>query len=135
MRAHVLQHVPFEDVGSIGFWLEDRGAQVTYTRFLAGDPLPSIDAVDMLIALGGPMSVNDETEFPWLKGEKQAVRDAIARDIPVLGVCLGAQIIAGALGARVYPNSAREIGWFPIQGTEAPCGSPRATDARIRRFG
>ena len=115
MRVHVFQHVPFEDLGSIRDWLNDRGAEIRYTRFFAGDPLPVLEETDMLIAMGGPMSVNDELALPWLKAEKQAVRDAIAMEVPVLGVCLGAQLIASALGARVYPNPVKEIGWFPIQ--------------------
>lgn len=115
-----MQHVPFEDLGSIRFWLDERGAEVSYTRCFAGDTIPSLAGFDMLIALGGPMSVNDEESLPWLKDEKLAIRDAIARDIPILGVCLGAQLIASALGARVYRNDLKEIGWFPIQ---APAGS------------
>ena len=116
MRVHVFQHVPFEDLGSIRGELTDRGAEIGYTRFFAGDPLPMLEEIDMLIAMGGPMSVNDELDLPWLRAEKQAVRDAIAMEVPVLGVCLGAQLIASALGARVYPNPVKEIGWFPIQG-------------------
>lgn len=116
MRVHVFQHVPFEDLGSIRGWLDDRGAEVRYTRFYAGDPVPGLDEIDMVIAMGGPMSVNDEATLPWLIPEKQAVREAIAMGIPVLGVCLGAQLIASALGARVYPNAVKEIGWFPIEG-------------------
>ena len=116
MKVHVFQHAPFEDLGSIRFWLDQRSAEISYTRFFAGDSIPVLDGLDMLIAMGGPMSVNDEAELPWLKAEKRAVRDAIARDIPVLGICLGAQLIASALGARVYRNRVKEIGWFPIQG-------------------
>jgi GMP synthase-like glutamine amidotransferase len=116
MRVHVFQHVPFEDLGSIRGWLTDRGAEIGYTRFFADDPLPVLEEIDMLIAMGGPMSVNDELDLPWLRAEKQAVRDAIAMEVPVLGVCLGAQLIASALGARVYPNPVKEIGWFPVQG-------------------
>jgi GMP synthase-like glutamine amidotransferase len=120
VRVHVFQHVPFEGLGSIGAWLDERGARVSRTRFFAGDRLPPVDGVDMLVAMGGPMSVNDEAEFPWLRAEKQVIREAIARQIPVLGVCLGAQLVADALGARVYPNAVKEIGWFPIEGVAAP---------------
>lgn len=116
MNVHVLQHAPFEDLGSIRFWLDQRGAQITYTRCFAGDPVPARAGFDMLIALGGPMSVNDEAGHQWLKDEKVLVRDAIAGRIPVLGVCLGAQLIASALGARVYRNPVTEIGWYPIRG-------------------
>lgn len=115
MKVHVFQHAPFEGLGSIGFWLDARGAEVSYTRCFAGDPIPALAGFDMVIAMGGPMSVNDEEDLPWLKDEKLAIRDAIARDIPVLGVCLGAQLIACALGARVYRNALKEIGWFPIR--------------------
>jgi GMP synthase-like glutamine amidotransferase len=115
MKVHVFQHAPFEDLGSIRFWLDERGAEVSYTRCFAGDPVPALAGFDMVIAMGGPMSVNDEGDLPWLKDEKLAVRDAIARDIPVLGVCLGAQLIASALGAKVYRNAVKEIGWFPIR--------------------
>lgn len=123
MKVRVFQHAPFEDLGSIRCWLNERGAEVSYTRFFAGDSAPALGDVDMLIAMGGPMSVNDEADWPWLKEEKLAVREAIARDIPVLGVCLGAQLIAGALGARVYPNAVKEIGWFPIQALPHPGSS------------
>jgi GMP synthase-like glutamine amidotransferase len=66
--------------------------------------------------MGGPMSVNDERDFPWLLPEKQFIRDAIHSGTPVLGICLGAQLIASVMGARVYQNRVKEIGWFPVQG-------------------
>jgi GMP synthase-like glutamine amidotransferase len=96
--------------------LNRRGADIRHTRFYADDRLPALDEIDLLIAMGGPMSVNDEADLPWLRAEKEALRRVIDMEVPVLGVCLGAQLIASALGARVYPNPVKEIGWFPIQG-------------------
>ena len=119
MKAQVFQHVPFEDLGSIRPWLDERGAEIAYTRFFAGESPPPLDGIDLLIVLGGPMSVNDEAELPWLVDEKQAVRDAVARGVPLLGLCLGAQMLASALGARVYRNAHKEIGWLPIQAVHA----------------
>jgi GMP synthase-like glutamine amidotransferase len=123
VKAHVLQHVPFEGLGSIAPRLEAQRAQVTYTRFFEKPLLPPLDTIDMIIAMGGPMSVNDENELPWLKPEKQFIRDAVVRGIPMIGVCLGAQLIASAMGARVYRNSVKEIGWFPIQSVPTPEGN------------
>lgn len=117
MKVHVLQHVPFEGIGSMASWLSERDAGVTYTRFYESSALPDPKGLDMVIAMGGPMSVNDEAALPWLKAEKLFVRDAVQFGLPVVGVCLGAQLIAGALGARVYPNREREIGWFGIEAT------------------
>jgi GMP synthase-like glutamine amidotransferase len=87
--------------------------------------LPTVNDVDLLIVMGGPMSVNDESIHPWLKDEKRFIKEAIARGKPVLGVCLGAQLIASAMGTRVYPNAEKEIGWFPIHRVH----TPRARDA------
>jgi GMP synthase-like glutamine amidotransferase len=79
--------------------------------------LPDLADLDLIIAMGGPMSVNDEVEFPWLKEEKRFVADAIHGGKAVLGICLGAQLIANALGARVYPGPHKEIGWLEIEST------------------
>jgi GMP synthase-like glutamine amidotransferase len=120
MNVHVLKHVPFEDIGSMASWLDARGAVLSYTRFFEDPTLPRIKGLDLIVAMGGPMSVNDESDLAWLRPEKEFVRDAVARGIPVLGVCLGAQLIASALGSRVYRNPQKEIGWFQIDATPAP---------------
>ena len=117
MRAHYFQHFPCEGLGSIEPWLEARGYEITNTQFHQADSrLPSLDGIDLVIALGGPMSVNDEKEWPWLVEEKKFIRRAIESGRSVLGICLGSQLIASALGARVVPHHVKEIGWFPIQG-------------------
>jgi GMP synthase-like glutamine amidotransferase len=116
MNIHVFQHVPFEGLGSISRWADGRGAQVRTTRFYDDPTIPALDDINLLIAMGGPMSVNDEAALPWLIAEKQCIRDAVARGIPTLGVCLGAQLIASALGAKVYRQADKEIGWLPIAG-------------------
>ena len=115
MRVHYLQHVPFEGLGSIEGWLKSRRAVISVSRLYENAPLPKPDAFDWLIAMGGPMSVNDEQVYPWLHPEKRLIADAIARDMVVLGICLGAQLIASALGSSVYRNKEREIGWVPIE--------------------
>jgi GMP synthase-like glutamine amidotransferase len=126
MNVRVLQHVPFEGLGSIEAWLGARPARVEYTRFYRSPVLPDLRAVDLVIAMGGPMSVNDEREHPWLKPEKAFLKEAVGRGLPVLGVCLGAQMIASALGARVCANACKEIGWFPVRAV--------STDADVFRF-
>jgi GMP synthase-like glutamine amidotransferase len=116
MRAHVFEHVSFEGPGSISHWLKDAGYEITYTRFLNSADLPALESIDLLVVMGGPMSVNDEDQYPWLAWEKKFICEMIRLGKPVLGICLGAQLIASAAGARVYPNPAKEIGWFPVQG-------------------
>ncbi|MBE9175224.1 gamma-glutamyl-gamma-aminobutyrate hydrolase family protein [Synechocystis salina LEGE 06155] len=121
MQAHFFQHVPFENLGAIEPWLTTKGYTIVHTSFFEQSSLPTfppLAAIDLLIILGGPMSVNDEAEYPWLVQEKAFLRQAIAAGKPILGICLGAQLIANALGARVYPNAVKEIGWFPIMGQQ-----------------
>jgi GMP synthase-like glutamine amidotransferase len=120
LRVHVLQHVPFEGLGSVRPWLESHAATITTTAFFAAPVLPALEEIDLLVALGGPMSVNDEDRLPWLRHEKRLVREAIEAERPVLGICLGAQLMASALGARVYPGIHKEIGWFPVDACRSP---------------
>jgi GMP synthase-like glutamine amidotransferase len=115
MRIHWFQHVPFEDLGSISQWLLQRDHTLHPHQMFNAVTLPDIAAVYALIVMGGPMSVNDTAQLPWLAAEKQFIRQMLAAGKPVLGICLGAQLIASALGAKVYPKAAKEIGWWPLQ--------------------
>jgi len=117
LRAHVLQHAPFESPANLAVWLRVRGAAVATTRLWAGDPLPAPEAFDWLLVMGGAMNADEEARFPWLADEKRAIERAIAARKHVLGVCLGSQLIARVLGARVTRNRCPEIGWFPIERT------------------
>jgi GMP synthase (glutamine-hydrolysing) len=107
--------VAFEGPGNIEHWISKNNHRLTITRFFAGDPLPRLEDVDGLLVMGGPMGANDEALYPWMVQEKQFIRLAIAKGIKVLGICLGAQMIASALGARVFRNAQKEIGWFPLR--------------------
>jgi GMP synthase-like glutamine amidotransferase len=114
MRAHCFQHEPFEGLAALEPWFLSKGFKITYTKFFESEEIPSADDIDFLIIMGGGMSVNDEKDFLWLIKEKAFVREFINTGKPVIGICLGSQMIAAALGARVYRNSEKEIGWFPI---------------------
>jgi GMP synthase-like glutamine amidotransferase len=114
MKLHWLQHVPFEGLGIIETWAEDHGAEISCTRLYAAEPIPHPERFDWLVVMGGPMGIYDYDEHPWLIPEKELIRDAIASGKTVLGICLGAQLIADVLGAGVYPGPHKEIGWHPI---------------------
>ena len=118
LRVHLFQHVLFEGLGCIEKWIETKNHTLTKTRFFEKEPLPPLDEIDWLIVMGGPMGVYDEDKFPWLRKEKAFIKTAIQSGKKVLGICLGAQLIAETLGAKVYPNNKKEIGWFPVSQTE-----------------
>lgn len=124
-RWHFIQHVPFEGPAYLEQWVTQRGAVVATTR-IGEQSSPHLDAFDVLVLLGGPMGVHDVTTHTWLTDEKQLIRAALAAQKRVLGICLGAQLIAEALGAAVKRAREKEIGWFPVQRSSAA----RATDAR-----
>ncbi len=113
-QAHVLLHVPFEQPGIIKTWLDKKGIAVGFVELFNGDPLPSVDKTEILFVMGGPMSANDDLLFPWLTEEKRFIREVCTAGKPMLGICLGAQLIAAAFGADVHPNNYREIGWYPV---------------------
>jgi GMP synthase (glutamine-hydrolysing) len=111
----VFQHDPFEDLGVFAEVLEKEGRSCRVIRLFHGEmPAEDWERIRALIILGGPMSANDEEQYPFLRWEKRIIRAAIDEAVPTLGVCLGAQLIAATLGAAVYPGPIREFGWYPI---------------------
>ena len=118
-RVHYLQHVNFEGPGYIRTWLEQQGHTFNGTHlFESGAVLPSPDDFDALVVMGGPMGVYDDHEYSWLRKEKALIEDSIHADKKVLGICLGAQLLAVCLGAFVHTAPNKEIGWFPVKPTD-----------------
>jgi len=115
LRIHYFQHVAFEGPGSIEEWALLSGHSLTSTRFFESTKLPEISDIDWLIIMGGPMSVYDEEQFPWITDEIQFIRRVVDSGKKVIGICLGSQLISIALGAKVYKNKEKEIGWFDIE--------------------
>jgi GMP synthase-like glutamine amidotransferase len=117
MRVLAFRHVPFEHLGLIADSLREHAIQCEYVDLPENPRLPAVEEADGLIFMGGPMSVNDD--LPYIRQELRLIDEAVARGKPVLGVCLGSQLIAKALGGRVYRNPVKEIGWYPVRFTEA----------------
>ncbi|MBN2545781.1 MAG: type 1 glutamine amidotransferase [Spirochaetes bacterium] len=114
MKLHYLQHVEFENLSGIQKWADKRKIKISYTKFYQSHEFPDINNIDLLIILGGPMSVNEDRKYKWLKEEKKYIEKAIQNNKKVFGICLGAQLIADVLGSRAYKNKYKEIGWFPV---------------------
>lgn len=125
MKLLVLQHVAHELLGTLNPLLKRAGFRIRYVNFARHpDAQPSLDGYDGLIVLGGPMSVNDAPRLPHLTTELHLIEDALRREIPVLGICLGAQLIAKTLGANVYRNPEKEIGWYDVSPTDHAGSDP-----------
>lgn len=120
-----IRHLAFEDLGTLGALCAERGLAVRYADAGTAD-FASIDALedDLVVVLGGPIGAGDDADYPFLADEARLVEKRLQAGRPVLGICLGAQIIARALGARVYPATAKEIGWAPVALSEAGLQSP-----------
>lgn len=115
MKVTVLQHVPFEGPGAIEAWAKGKGASVDVIHLYKGDRLPLIEKVDLVAVMGGPMSVHDDRQYKWMKKEKYWLSSIMGLNVPVLGICLGAQLIAECLGGKVVTGPEKEIGWFPVK--------------------
>jgi GMP synthase-like glutamine amidotransferase len=128
MRIHYLQHVPFENPGSILDWARENGYPVTDTQIYRDSRLPAQDEFDWLVVMGGPMNIYEDEKYPWLTFEKQFIRNAIAGGKVVIGLCLGGQLIADAIGGKVTRNPQVEIGWLPVALTEQAHAMPLFSD-------
>ena len=115
MRIHSLEHAPFEGPGRIATWAGERGHTLSRTALYDGEMPPAPDAFDLLVIMGGPMSIHEHRNFPWLPMEKEFLKMAIVARKPILGICLGAQLLADVLGGKVFQNPVKEIGWFPVR--------------------
>lgn len=124
MRIHYLQHVPFENPGSILKWANENECIVTGTHVYNNEKLPELSEFDWLVVMGGPMNIYEDDKYPWLISEKELIKKAIETNKVVLGICLGSQLIADVIGGKVVQNKQKEIGWFPILFNEAGKESP-----------
>jgi len=118
MRLHVLQHVPFEGPAAIAEWALERDHAVSQSLAFT-EEYPPIADVDFLVVMGGPMDADDHEKNPWLVAEKRYIAEAIDAGLLVVGICLGAQIIAEVAGGKVKRNAWPEIGWFPVRRTDS----------------
>lgn len=117
-KVVALRHIEIEGVGTLGDLLQKRGIPLRYVETsVPGAALPDLAEMRGLVVLGGPMGVYEADKYPYLADEMRLIKNAIEAGLPVLGICLGAQLIAGALGARVYKGPAPEVGWAPIYPT------------------
>jgi GMP synthase-like glutamine amidotransferase len=114
MKIAALFHVSFEKLGYIEDWILRKGHQLTEFHLYHGPQLPQIEDFDLLIVMGGSMSIREESLFPWLRAEKDLIKTWIGSGKAIFGICLGAQLLAEALGSNVFRGKNKEIGWFPI---------------------
>jgi GMP synthase-like glutamine amidotransferase len=129
MSVLICKNISAEGPGTIEDFLKTKGIPYTVVDLSKGEKIPDAEAFDTLIMMGGPMSVNENDIYPYIKEEEELVRDFIFKDKRILGICLGAQIMAKALGARVYKGKQKEIGWYDIELT-----SEGIADALMRRL-
>jgi GMP synthase-like glutamine amidotransferase len=124
MRVLVLQHIACEPPGVFEDVLRERGAELVRVELDEGERPPPLASVDAVVAMGGPMSVNDERDHPWLGEEKRLIAEAVRGGVPFFGACLGVQLLASSLGASVYAGHTPEVGVLPVYATEATATDP-----------
>lgn len=118
MKIQYLQHAPFEGLGYIETWIKENHHSLSHTYFFEHEfQLPKTDDLDLLIIMGGPMGVHDEDKYAWLKEEKIFIKKCIREQKKILGVCLGAQLLANCLGSKISIAPHKEIGWYPVSPT------------------
>jgi GMP synthase-like glutamine amidotransferase len=127
MRIHCLQHLKNDTLGNIGTWIAEKGYRLTKTLLYENSFFPAPEEFDLLLIMGGDMSVYQEDEYSWLKPEKEFVKKTIEAGKPVLGSCFGAQMIADVLGGKVTENRYKEIGWYTVRSIEGK--SPREIES------
>jgi GMP synthase-like glutamine amidotransferase len=118
VRIHCLQHLKNDTLGNIGTWIARKGHKLTKTMPFEDSHFPDPDEFDLLLIMGGTMSVYQEEEYSWLKPEKKFVRKVLESGKPVLGSCFGGQMIADVLGGKVTRNQYKEIGWHKVRSVE-----------------
>lgn len=133
VRLHALIHGPTDGPGKIADWATARGRPLATTRLYAGEALPELATFDLLVIMGGGLNIYQHRDYPWLVPEKRFIGEAIERGKCALGVCLGAQLIADVLGAKVVQNAEKEIGWFPVR-TVSHCGAFAALPEQMTVF-
>jgi GMP synthase-like glutamine amidotransferase len=114
MKFTIFQHVPYESPGHILEWIKKNGHSIGFVNFYDHPALPEIKNTDALIVMGGPMNIHDDEEYSFLADERNFLKQFILSGKKVLGICLGAQMVADAMGAKVMKNEHREIGWFQV---------------------
>ena len=129
VRALVLQHIVCEPPGVFEDVLRERGVEIHRVELDEGEPFPDWRDFEAIVAMGGAMSVNDDADLPWLTAEKQRIGEAVRAGTPYWGVCLGSQLLAASLGARVYPGPNPEVGLLPVSLTGEARGDPVFADA------
>ena len=118
MRIHSLEHQPEEGPARIADWAAARGHTITRTALYPAEPPPLLEDFDLLVIMGGSMNIYQHRDHPWLVGEKDFLRRAIHAGKPILGICLGAQLLADVLGGKVFQTPEKEIGWWPVTFTD-----------------